>query len=147
MIGTATVSEVSDPVGVLGGPPRLWWSGHSGHRPAARCCRGWRNLRLATTLTPDQRQADLVEVSALGEKDLLVNRSDLRYSLVTLPGSFSPLELACLIEVGARQVLTMDDGGFAFEEEYQQAMMLITPEGTVCRTLNQLWLADQYQME
>ena len=64
----------------------------------------------------------LVEVSALGEKGLPVNRSDLHYSLVTLPGTFSALELACLIEVGARQVLAMQDGGFGFEEEYEQAM-------------------------
>lgn len=79
-------------------------------------------LRTYETLSADQRQAVFVEVSALGEKGLPVNRSDLHYSLVTLPGSFSALELACLIEVGARQVLAMQDGGFGFEEEYEQAM-------------------------
>ncbi len=56
----------------------------------------------------------LVEVSALGQKGLLVSRVDPRNSLVTLLGTLSALELACLIEVGARQVLAMQDGGFGF---------------------------------
>lgn len=64
----------------------------------------------------------LVDVSELGEKGWPVNRSDPHQSLVTLPGTFSALELACLIEVSARRVLAMQDGGFGFEEEYQQAM-------------------------
>ena len=72
----------------------------------------------------------LVEVSALGEKGLPVNRSDLHYSLVTLPGTFSALELACLIEVGARQVLAMQDGGFGFVEEYEQALRARRDEGS-----------------
>lgn len=71
-----------------------------------------------------------MEVSALGEKGLPVNRSNLHYNLVTLPGSFSAMELACLIEVGARQVLAMQVGGFGFEEEYQQALRVRRDEGS-----------------
>jgi hypothetical protein len=63
-----------------------------------------------------------VEVSAIGEKGLPVNQPLRSYTLETLPGTFTALQLACLIEIGARQVLGMADAGFGFEVEVQEAL-------------------------
>lgn len=72
-------------------------------------------------LSPAQRLAVLVEVAAIGEKGLPVNHPGLSYSLETLSGTFTALELACLIDVGGRLVLGMDKGGFEFEAEYAES--------------------------
>lgn len=79
-------------------------------------------LTIYEGLSPEQRQAVLVEVSAIGEKGLPVNQPLRTYTLETLPGSFTALQLACLIEVGARQVLGMADAGFGFEGEVREAL-------------------------
>jgi tetratricopeptide (TPR) repeat protein len=79
-------------------------------------------LQIYAGLNPEQRKAVLVEVSAIGEKGLPVNRPEVSYTLETLTGSFTALQLACLIELGARQVLGMADGGFGFEGEVQEAL-------------------------
>jgi len=79
-------------------------------------------LQLYEGLNHEQRKAVLVEVSAIGEKGLPVNQPLLTYTLETLPGNFTALDLACLIEIGARQVLGMGDGGFGFEKEVQEAL-------------------------
>ncbi|MCP9889032.1 tetratricopeptide repeat protein [Cyanobium sp. ATX 6A2] len=79
-------------------------------------------LQIYEGLKPEQRKAVLVEVSAIGEKGLPVNQPLIAYNLETLPGSFSALQLACLIEIGARQVLGMADAGFGFEGEVQEAL-------------------------
>jgi tetratricopeptide (TPR) repeat protein len=79
-------------------------------------------LQIYAGLNPEQRQAVLVEVSAIGEKGLPVNQLLLTYTLETLPGSFTALQLACLIEIGARQVLGMPDAGFGFEGEFREAL-------------------------
>lgn len=81
-----------------------------------------RALRTYDTLSPKQRQAVLVEVAAIGEKGLPVNQLEVTYSLKTLSGTFTALELACLIDVGGRLVLGMEQGGFEFEAEYQEAL-------------------------
>ncbi len=79
-------------------------------------------LQIYGGLSPEQRQAVLVEVSAIGEKGLPVNQPLRSYTLETLPGTFTALQLACLIEIGARQVLEMADAGFGFEREMQEAL-------------------------
>jgi len=81
-------------------------------------------LQIYAGLNPEQRQAVLVEVSAIGEKGLPVNRPEVGYTLETLSGSFTALQLACLIEIGARQVLGMADAGFGFEGEVREAARL-----------------------
>lgn len=73
-------------------------------------------------LNPEQRQPVLVEVSSIGEKGLPVNRPEVTYTLETLAGSFTALQLACLIEIGARQVLGMADAGFGFEGEVREVL-------------------------
>ncbi len=79
-------------------------------------------MRIYEALSPAQRQAVLVEVAAIGEKGLPVNQPGVSYSLKTLSGTFTALELACLIDVGGRLVLGMEQGGFEFEAEYQEAL-------------------------
>ncbi|MEO1004207.1 MAG: tetratricopeptide repeat protein [Cyanobacteria bacterium J06638_7] len=71
---------------------------------------------------PEQRQAVLVDVGAIGEKGLPVNKPLRIYNFETLPGTFTALQLACLIEVGARQMLRMADAGVGFEGEMREAL-------------------------
>ncbi|MGB5133819.1 MAG: tetratricopeptide repeat protein [Prochlorococcaceae cyanobacterium] len=82
-------------------------------------------LHIYEAVSPEQRQAVLVEVGAIGEKGLPVNQTLRTYTLETLPGTFTALQLACLIEIGARQVLGMADAGFGFEEELREALRLL----------------------
>jgi len=73
-------------------------------------------------LNTEQYKAVLVEVSTIGEKGLPVILLLLSCTLEILPGSFTVRQLACLIEIGARQVLGMADAGFGFEAEVQEAL-------------------------
>ncbi len=81
-------------------------------------------MRIYEALSPAQRLAVLVEVSAIGAKGLPVNQPGVSYSLETLSGTFTALELACLIDVGGRLVLGMDKGGFECEAEHAEAVQL-----------------------
>lgn len=81
-------------------------------------------LRTYAGLTVEQRKAVLMEAAAIGEKGLAVNQPELSYRLETLPGAFSGLQLAALIEIGARQVLDLADGGFGFGAELEEALRL-----------------------
>jgi hypothetical protein len=69
------------------------------------------------------------EIAMLGTKGINPNNSDELYSLKTLPGSFSGLQLLCLEYVGFKILDPSVDIGFDLSKEYAQAMML--SEGNV----------------
>jgi hypothetical protein len=76
----------------------------------------------AKALQGEQRQALFLEAATLGEKGLRVNDPAAVHRLQTLPGTFTALQLACLIHVGAQQLLNGADSGFGFGGEYQEAV-------------------------
>jgi tetratricopeptide (TPR) repeat protein len=78
-------------------------------------------LRAYAALTVEQGKVVLME-AAIGEKGLAMNQPELSYRLETLPGAFSGLQLVALIEISARQVLGLADGGFGFGAEVEQAL-------------------------
>lgn len=71
----------------------------------------------------DRQQVERVamEVALLGMKGLDVNSSEKKYTLTSLPGSFSGLHLVCLMYVGFKVARPELDAGFDVSKEYQQA--------------------------
>jgi Flp pilus assembly protein TadD len=64
------------------------------------------------------------EIAMLGTKGINPNNSDEFYSLKSLPGSFSALQLLCLEYVGFKILDPSVDIGFDLSKEYAQAMKL-----------------------
>lgn len=70
--------------------------------------------------------AVLSEVAAVDQGGLQINEPGTARSLKNLPGSWSDLALACLIQVGMKRLTPDEDSGLGIEAEYQEAVRLHT---------------------
>ena len=76
-----------------------------------------------------------VEIAMLGTKGLSVNDPSGKYTLRSLPGSFSGLHLLCLQYVGFKIIDPSVDIGFDVAAEYEEAKRLHggSPEAQSCK--------------
>jgi tetratricopeptide (TPR) repeat protein len=72
-------------------------------------------------LGPRKRQEIALEIALLGQRGLDVNDPSPKYSLRTLPGSFSGLHLLAIMYAAFRQIDPTLDSGADFSREYEMA--------------------------
>jgi hypothetical protein len=70
----------------------------------------------------------LSEVAAMGQGGLPINEPGTARRLKNLPGSWSDLALACLIQVGMKRLTPDEDSGLGIEAEVQEAVRLLQAE-------------------
>ena len=63
----------------------------------------------------------VLEIAQLGESGLKINEPEVRYSIDSLEGDFSGLELLCLMHVGFQQLQPGGDCGSRLDQEYEMA--------------------------
>lgn len=76
------------------------------------------------SMTRDQVQRCAFEIAALGTKGINVNDPSKKYTLKSLPGTFTGLKLLCYEYVGFKQVAPHLDIGFDLAKEYESALRL-----------------------
>ena len=64
----------------------------------------------------------VLEIARLGESGLKINEPEVRYTLDSLQGDFSGLELLCLMHVGFQQLQPWGDCGSGLDQEYELAL-------------------------
>lgn len=85
-------------------------------------------LQRFATMTPQEVQSVGYEIAVLGERGIDVNDSSRRYTLNTIPGEFSGLQLMSLMYVALKQVAPTLDIGFDLSEEYGAAKAMFGPK-------------------
>ena len=76
------------------------------------------------SMSPDQVQKIGFEIAILGTRGIDVNNPDSRYTLKSLPGQFSGLQLLCYEYVAFKQFAPDQSIGFDLAEEYRAALSL-----------------------
>jgi tetratricopeptide (TPR) repeat protein len=79
--------------------------------------------------SPEKRQAVTFEVAMLGRGGLDINDSARKYTLKSLPGNFSGLQLVSYMYVGIKQLAPTQDPGIDLSSEYSQAKQLFDAGG------------------
>jgi tetratricopeptide (TPR) repeat protein len=87
-------------------------------------------LQLFEAMEQPRFMAVLSEVAAVGQGGLQINEPGTSRTLKNLPGTWSDLALACLIEVGMKRLTPDEDSGLGIEAEYQEAVRLHGAGGT-----------------
>jgi hypothetical protein len=64
------------------------------------------------------------EIAVLGQRGLDTNNPDQKYTLKSLPGTFSGLHLVCLMYVAFKQISPQQSIGFDLSREYEVARSL-----------------------
>ncbi|MCX6968885.1 MAG: tetratricopeptide repeat protein [Verrucomicrobia bacterium] len=77
--------------------------------------------------SPELRKAVTFEIALLGRGGLDINSTDQKYSLKSLPGKFSGLQLVSYMYVGMKELDPGSDPGIDLSGEYEQARQ-ISPE-------------------
>lgn len=75
-------------------------------------------------LTPGEVGKVVMEIAQLGQSGLQINKPDVRYTLTTLPGEFSGLQLVSIMHVGIRQLDAKAETSTGLDREYQTALAL-----------------------
>ena len=78
-------------------------------------------LRQFVNMTKEEKQRIGFEIATLGMNGININDPARQYSLRTLPGSFSGLELVCYEYVAFKQFAPGTDIGFDIAKEYEEA--------------------------
>ena len=73
---------------------------------------------------PDSLAPVTTEISMLGRSGLDINNPAQKYTLRSMPGNFSGLQLVCYMFVGIRQLAPDLDPGIDFAKEYHEALKL-----------------------
>jgi tetratricopeptide (TPR) repeat protein len=81
-------------------------------------------LRAFEKMTPQQIQNVAFEIAALGTKGINPNNPNARYSLRSLSGEFSGLQLLCYMFTAFKQIKPDADIGFDVSKEYEVAITL-----------------------
>jgi len=68
----------------------------------------------------------VMEIALLGERGLQINKPEIRYTLNTLPGDFSGLQLLSIMHVGIRLLDPKADTSTGLDREYDMAMAQYT---------------------
>ncbi len=66
----------------------------------------------------------LMEMAALGQSGLPVNDPESSFSLRSLPGQFSALQIVCMMHVGIKKIDPSQGSGFDIEREYESAVAM-----------------------
>ncbi len=77
-------------------------------------------------MTPEQVQAITLEIALLGQQGLDTNDSTPKYSLSSLPGNFTGLQLVSIMYVGFQHIAPGRDVGFDLSQEYETAQQLFS---------------------
>lgn len=77
-------------------------------------------------MTPEQVQAVTLEIALLGRQGLDTNDSTPKYSLRSLPGNFTGLQLVSMMYVGFEQINPGHGVGFDLSREYETAQQLFS---------------------
>ena len=85
-------------------------------------------LRKYKELGPEKRQTIAFEIGMLGRNGLDINSPEQKYSLKSLEGKFSGLQLVCYMYVGFKQIDSSMDVGIDFANEYKQALEIFNSE-------------------
>ena len=78
-------------------------------------------------MTPAEVQNIGFEIALLGSSGLEVNNPDRKYTLRSLPGEFTGLQLMSYMYVAFKQIAREQDIGFDLSKEYEQALKLFQP--------------------
>jgi len=79
-------------------------------------------LRTFDQLGPQKRQAIAAEIAVLGRNGLDINDPDAKYTLKSLPGTFSGLHLVAIMFTAFKQIDPTMETGADFSAEYQAAL-------------------------
>jgi hypothetical protein len=74
--------------------------------------------------SPDLRKQVTFEIALLGRSGLDINNPDSKYTLKSLPGKFSGLQLVSYMYVGMKELAPDSDPGIDLSREYEQARNL-----------------------
>ena len=74
--------------------------------------------------SPDLRKQVTFEIALLGRSGLDINNPDSKYTLKSLPGKFSGLQLVSYMYVGMKELAPDSDPGIDLSREYEQAKNL-----------------------
>jgi hypothetical protein len=72
----------------------------------------------------DEVRAVAFEIAMLGRQGIDVNNSDVIYTLRSIPGEFTGLQLMSLMYVAFKQIAPEQDIGFDLSQEYDAALQL-----------------------
>ena len=78
--------------------------------------------------SPDKCQAITFEIAMLGRQGLDINNPDIKYTLKSLPGTFSGLQLVSYMYVGFKRLSPTADAGIDLSREYKQAEQLFAAD-------------------
>jgi tetratricopeptide (TPR) repeat protein len=81
-------------------------------------------LKTLRELGPEQFRAITVEIALLGQNGLDINNSTPKYTLKSLPGKFSGMQLVSYMYAGFRHFAPDDDAGIDLSREYEAAKLL-----------------------
>jgi len=84
-------------------------------------------LQKFAALTPAEVQDIGFEIALLGRSGLEVNNPDRKYTLRSLPGEYTGLQLMSYMYVAFKQIAPQQDVGFDLSREYEQALKLFRP--------------------
>jgi len=82
-------------------------------------------LKQYAELGPEKTQAITFEIAMLGRSGLDSNDPARKYHLRSLPGTFSGLQLVCLMYVGFKQIEPEMDIGFDLSKEFEAAKSML----------------------
>ncbi|MGD0962214.1 MAG: tetratricopeptide repeat protein [Methylomonas sp.] len=74
--------------------------------------------------SPQEIAAVAMEAATLGEGGLSVDDPTQKYQLRTLPGTYSGLNVVCILHTAVQQVAPGNDSGFDIKAEYEEALKL-----------------------
>ena len=80
--------------------------------------------------SPEKCQAITFEIAMLGRQGFDINNPNTKYTLKSLPGTFSGLQLVSYMYVGFKRLSPTADAGIDLSREYQQAQRLFEAAGT-----------------
>ena len=86
----------------------------------AFCCEA---LRMFAAMSADEVRRITLEIAMLGTKGLSVSDPSARYTLHSLPGEFSGLQLLCYEYVGFKIIDPTVDIGFDIAADYEEACL------------------------
>jgi hypothetical protein len=82
-------------------------------------------LQEFSTMDAEDVQAVAFEIALLGRNGLDTNDSTPKYTLRSLPGAYSGLQLVSMMFVGFKQIEPTLDAGFDLSQEYAAAQQLV----------------------
>jgi len=80
--------------------------------------------------SPEKCQAITFEIAMLGRQGLDINKPDIKYTLKSLPGTFSGLQLVSYMYVGFKRLSPTANISIDLSREYQQAQRLFEADET-----------------